>query len=89
MNKKKIAAILVGLMLLPNVKITVEAAGVTVPTDVRTLADSLKKEEIEKETREKAQAEAKKAVTKLRQEKALLDKQEYITLIKNLLSKMY
>ena len=78
MNKKKIAAILVGLMLLPNVKITVEAAGVTVPTDVRTLADSLKKEEIEKETREKAQAEAKKAVTKLRQEKALLDKQEYI-----------
>ena len=47
MNKKKIAAILVGLMLLPNVKITVEAAGVTVPTDVRTLADSLKKEEIE------------------------------------------
>lgn len=77
-NRRKIAVILAGLLLLPSVKIAVEAAGVTVPTDVRDLADSLKKEENEKEIKDKAKAEAKVAVDKLQQEKTQLDKGEYI-----------
>lgn len=78
MNKKHMAAILAGLLLLPGAKLVAEASGVTVPTDVRVLADSLKKEEADKEVKEKAEAEAKAAVARLRQEKVQLDKGEYI-----------
>ena len=78
MNKKKTVIILAGLLLLPSAPLVVEASGVTVPTDVRTLADSLKKEEKEKEIKEAAQAQAKAAVAKLRQEKTQLDKGQYI-----------